>query len=39
LPLSRALAEANGARLSIESRSGLGTVARLSFPASSVVPP
>lgn len=39
LPLSRALAEANGARLSIESRSGAGTIAYLRFSASSVVPP
>jgi signal transduction histidine kinase len=39
LPLSRALAEANGARLSIESGLGAGTTARLSFPLSCVVPP
>jgi signal transduction histidine kinase len=39
LPLSRALAEANGARLSVESRPGAGTLARLVFPASCVVPP
>lgn len=39
LPLSRALAEANGARLSIGSRPGIGTLVHLTFPASSVVPP
>lgn len=39
LPLSRALAAANGARLSIDSRPGIGTLVSLSFPVSSVVPP
>lgn len=39
LPLSRALAEANGARLLIESHPGAGTTVRLVFPPSCVVPP
>jgi signal transduction histidine kinase len=39
LPLSRALAEANGARLTIDSRPGAGTTVRIRFPLSCVVPP
>lgn len=39
LPLSRALAEANGARLLIDSHPGAGTTVRLVFPSSCVVPP
>jgi signal transduction histidine kinase len=37
LPLVRALAEANGARLSIESTPGKGTVARVTFPKQAVI--
>lgn len=39
LPLSRTLAEANGARLTIDSEVGVGTTVRLAFPPSCVVPP
>lgn len=39
LPLSRTLAEANGARLTIDSEVGVGTTVRLAFPSSCVVPP
>ena len=37
LPLVRALAEANGARFSIDSTPGKGTVARVTFPAQPVI--
>lgn len=39
LPLVRALAEANGARLEIESAPGSGTSARIVFPEDRLLPP